>query len=113
MPPGRSPTDNAPELSQPRKLGLRSTKALASRTSASTQCWSRPDGYRATFLPPSTPAAEGTEMRTLLVLLLAVSATSVQAQEDVAQFYRNKTLTIVVGHESGTGYDFFGRALAR
>jgi tripartite-type tricarboxylate transporter receptor subunit TctC len=52
-------------------------------------------------------------MRTPLILLFAALATSVQAQEDVAQFYRNKTLTIVVGHESGTGYDFFGRALAR
>ncbi len=33
--------------------------------------------------------------------------------ETVAEFYRGKTLNIVVGHEAGTGYDFFGRTLAR
>lgn len=52
-------------------------------------------------------------MRKLAVLLLLLSATGSQAQESVADFYRGKTLNIVVGHESGTGYDFFGRALAR
>jgi tripartite-type tricarboxylate transporter receptor subunit TctC len=30
-----------------------------------------------------------------------------------AGFYRGKTLTIAVGHEAGTGYDFFARTLAR
>ena len=35
------------------------------------------------------------------------------ADESVADFYRGKTLNIVVGHEAGTGYDFFGRTLAR
>jgi tripartite-type tricarboxylate transporter receptor subunit TctC len=52
-------------------------------------------------------------MRKLACLLLAVSATSALAQESPAEFYRGKTLNIVVGHESGTGYDFFGRALSR
>src|SRR5260221_1905453 len=28
-------------------------------------------------------------------------------------FYRGKTLSVVVGHEAGTGYDVFGRTLAR
>ena len=54
-------------------------------------------------------------MRKLACLLLVASATGAQAQapQSVAEFYRGKTLNIVVGHESGTGYDFFGRALAR
>jgi tripartite-type tricarboxylate transporter receptor subunit TctC len=60
------------------------------------------------------PAAKGhIPMRSLAVLLLAASATGVQAQESVAEFYRGKTLNIVVGHEPGTGYDFFGRTFAR
>src|SRR4029079_9785091 len=33
--------------------------------------------------------------------------------ESVADFYRGTSLNIVVGHEAGTGYDFFGRMLAR
>jgi tripartite-type tricarboxylate transporter receptor subunit TctC len=48
-------------------------------------------------------------------LLIATTAAGAQqgAADAVADFYRGKTLTIVVGHEPGTGYDFFGRALAR
>jgi tripartite-type tricarboxylate transporter receptor subunit TctC len=33
--------------------------------------------------------------------------------ESVADFYRGKSLNVVVGREAGTGYDFFGRTLAR
>jgi len=33
--------------------------------------------------------------------------------DDVADFYKGKTLTIVVGHEVGTGFDIYGRTLAR
>jgi len=33
--------------------------------------------------------------------------------ETTADFYRGKTLTMVVGHEAGTGYDFFARTLSR
>jgi tripartite-type tricarboxylate transporter receptor subunit TctC len=33
--------------------------------------------------------------------------------DPVADFYRDKTLTIVVGHEAGTGYDIYARTLAR
>jgi tripartite-type tricarboxylate transporter receptor subunit TctC len=52
-------------------------------------------------------------MRKFVFLLLAIFATGAHAQESAAEFYRGKTLNIVVGHEPGTGYDFFGRALAR
>lgn len=53
--------------------------------------------------------------RLLLGSILAAMATPVVAQplETVGDFYRGKTISIVVGHEAGTGYDFFGRVLAR
>jgi tripartite-type tricarboxylate transporter receptor subunit TctC len=31
----------------------------------------------------------------------------------VAEFYKDRTVTIVVGHEAGTGYDIYARTLAR
>src|SRR5204863_634615 len=33
--------------------------------------------------------------------------------DDVADFYKSKPLTIVVGHEVGTGFDIYSRVLAR
>ena len=49
-----------------------------------------------------------------LTLIVAAPAVAQPATSDAtADFYRGKTLTVVVGHESGTGYDFFGRSLAR
>jgi tripartite-type tricarboxylate transporter receptor subunit TctC len=49
------------------------------------------------------------------VLMAGASAAIAQPTntDAVADFYRGKTLTIVVGHEAGTGYDFFARTLAR
>jgi tripartite-type tricarboxylate transporter receptor subunit TctC len=49
------------------------------------------------------------------VLMTAGSAAIAQPinTDSVADFYRGKTLNVVVGHEAGTGYDFFGRTLAR
>ena len=35
------------------------------------------------------------------------------AAQDGADFYKGKTITIVVGIEQGTGFDLYGRALAR
>lgn len=46
----------------------------------------------------------------LVTMLLADTA---RADDAAAEFYRGKSLTIMVGHEAGTGYDFFGRMLAR
>jgi len=49
-----------------------------------------------------------------IVLVLIATASAARAQSDqTADFYRGKTLAVVVGHEAGTGYDFFGRTLAR
>ncbi len=56
-------------------------------------------------------------MRLWFCLIAMVTAGGAAAQpaasNDVADFYRGKTLTVVVGHEAGTGYDYFGRTLAR
>ncbi|MGH8733706.1 MAG: hypothetical protein ACREVB_08500, partial [Burkholderiales bacterium] len=55
-------------------------------------------------------------MRRLLVISTISIASLIAtpaAADSAADFYRGKTLNIVVGHESGTGYDFFGRALSR
>ena len=35
------------------------------------------------------------------------------AADEVADFYANRTVTLVIGHETGTGYDLYGRAVAR
>ena len=48
-----------------------------------------------------------------IILNIALTAAHAQSDERVAEFYRGKPLSIVIGHESGTGYDFFGRVLAR
>lgn len=53
-------------------------------------------------------------MRALVVIAwLMLLATPSLAQPAAADFYRGKTLAVVIGHEAGTGYDFFGRTLAR
>jgi len=45
--------------------------------------------------------------------LAAVCASAGTAQADVADFYRGKTLNVVVGYGPGGGYDLFARLLAR
>ncbi len=57
-------------------------------------------------------------MTTLLPCLIAVTAllaTGAQpvAADEAAEFYKGKTVTIVVGHEVGTGFDIFARVLQR
>jgi len=50
----------------------------------------------------------------LFPILVACAASAQPAMDDgTADFYRGKSLNIVVGHEAGTGYDFFGRTLSR
>jgi len=48
----------------------------------------------------------------ITVAVLAASVTTAIADE-VADFYKGKTFTIVVGHEVGTGFDLYSRVLAR
>src|SRR3954471_15023699 len=45
----------------------------------------------------------------LAALLLAGPALAEEAQD----FYRGRSVTLMVGHEAGTGYDLYGRTLAR
>src|SRR4051794_3960545 len=46
-------------------------------------------------------------------LLAAAIVTQSAAADEVADFYRSRTFSIVVGHEVGTGYDAYGRVIAR
>jgi tripartite-type tricarboxylate transporter receptor subunit TctC len=56
-------------------------------------------------------------MRRWLCLIPIFTACGAAAQpvanDSATDFYRGKTLNIIVGHEAGTGYDFFGRTLSR
>jgi tripartite-type tricarboxylate transporter receptor subunit TctC len=45
-------------------------------------------------------------------LVFAVSVQAADAQ-DVERFYAGRKLAVVIGHEVGTGFDLYGRALAR
>src|SRR5215468_10218806 len=51
-------------------------------------------------------------MKLLSTLCGMMLATPLMADE-VADFYKGRTFTIVVGHEVGTGFDIYGRTLAR
>lgn len=46
------------------------------------------------------------------VFSVALSITA-NAQTSVAEFYKNKTVTITVGHQAGTGFDLYSRLLIR
>jgi tripartite-type tricarboxylate transporter receptor subunit TctC len=48
----------------------------------------------------------------IIALTLAASVIGAAA-DDVADFYKSRTFTIVVGHEVGTGFDLYSRVLAR
>jgi len=52
-------------------------------------------------------------MKNALLALLVVSASPALAQQDVADFYRGKTVRMVVGVGVGSGYDINARAIAR
>lgn len=45
-------------------------------------------------------------------VLLCLNA-SIARADSVADFYKGKTFTIIVGHQTGTGYDLYARTLAR
>ena len=46
-------------------------------------------------------------------LVVAGLSAGPAAADEVAEFYKGKTFTIVVGHEVGTGFDIYGRTLQR
>jgi tripartite-type tricarboxylate transporter receptor subunit TctC len=50
---------------------------------------------------------------TISVLILAAMMASPAAAQPAADFYRSKTLTLIVGYSVGGGYDTYARVLAR
>jgi len=50
---------------------------------------------------------------TVLAVALLLSLARVAAADDVENFYRGKTLTLVIGYSVGGGYDLYGRLLSR
>jgi tripartite-type tricarboxylate transporter receptor subunit TctC len=51
--------------------------------------------------------------RSLIAVAVLLGASTGAHADDVADFYKGKTFTIVVGHEVGTGFDIYSRVLAR
>ena len=49
----------------------------------------------------------------VLYAAMALAAASAWAQESVAQFYKGRQITIIVGASAGGGYDIYARLLAR
>src|SRR3954452_13485726 len=45
--------------------------------------------------------------------LVAISLCGAARADDTADFYRTHGISVVVGHEPATGFDVYGRALAR
>jgi len=50
--------------------------------------------------------------RAVAVVVVALAAQAASAQE-VERFYAGRKLSVVIGHEVGSGFDLYGRALAR
>src|SRR5262245_10295152 len=59
-----------------------------------------------------TKNGRGSMRFTVSLAVLALCATSAAAQ-DVASFYKGKTVRIVVGFSAGGGYDHYARVLSR
>jgi tripartite-type tricarboxylate transporter receptor subunit TctC len=52
-------------------------------------------------------------LRLLACAVLLLMPCLAEAQDAVAQFYKGKTVTIIVGSSAGGGYDLYGRLIAR
>ncbi len=46
-------------------------------------------------------------------LVIAAASSSNAGANDAAEYYKGKTVTIVVGHQAGTGFDVYSRVLIR
>jgi tripartite-type tricarboxylate transporter receptor subunit TctC len=53
------------------------------------------------------------KLAAILIIVVVSAVARVATADNVGEFYHGKTINIVVGHQSGTGYDFFARVLAR
>ncbi len=67
------------------------------------------------MLSPTGPSTDARRRFTpALALMLATTGMAQTATADpVADFYKGKTVSIVVGHQVGTGFDTYARVLAR
>jgi tripartite-type tricarboxylate transporter receptor subunit TctC len=52
-------------------------------------------------------------LRCLLIAAAVIAVARPATADEVGDFYRGKTFTIVVGHEVGTGFDVYARTLQR
>src|SRR3954465_5942032 len=52
-------------------------------------------------------------MRFVFALAALVLGVQTASAQDVERFYAGRKLSVVIGHEAGTGFDLYGRALAR
>src|ERR1041385_1049222 len=52
-------------------------------------------------------------MLVLAAGISAAAAVSSAAAQDVERFYAGRKLSVVIGHEVGTGFDLYGRVLTR
>lgn len=59
----------------------------------------------------ATAAAAARVAMAVLAILSACAAAA--AADEVAEFYKGRTISLVVGHETGTGFDLYGRLAAR
>src|SRR5215204_5691359 len=64
----------------------------------------------------SLRSRESTMRRFLLrlaILAALTTPTTALAQDSIAQFYKGKQITVIVGSSAGGGYDIYARLLAR
>jgi tripartite-type tricarboxylate transporter receptor subunit TctC len=54
-----------------------------------------------------------TTARYVIAMALLAGVTMPAGADEVADFYKGKTVTLVVGHEPGTGFDVYARVLQR
>src|SRR5262245_16457914 len=54
-----------------------------------------------------------TGRRALIGAMVAVAAAKPVPADEAADFYKGRTVSVVVAHEVGTGFDIYGRLLAR
>ncbi|HEY4891059.1 MAG TPA: hypothetical protein VII10_05110, partial [Reyranella sp.] len=64
-------------------------------------------------MPGPSPGMTWRGFRALAVAVLAASTVSHARADSVEDFYRGKTVTLVIGYSVGGGYDLYGRLLAR
>ena len=62
---------------------------------------------------PGTGEMTSRLQRLIAVTTVLVAAAQPAAADAVADFYKGKTVTVVVGHEVGTGFDVYARTLQR